>query len=128
MFELIKISDNCDCTANYIVNLDRTYTVKEFIEEVLSTKKDESGYFLIFNPKTYRTFDRPKCRYRYGSIISESFSENILQKTIKEIHANSGYTRTDYTIKFEHYKTEACKTTKKPIDMTRLMFKEDLDD
>lgn len=85
-----------DCTAPYDVILDKTYTVEEFVEAVL-TIHDEWGYIGI--SKKGAIFGDPKCEYRYGELITEPLPDNVLNRKVKEAKASGGYTRMDYFLK-----------------------------
>lgn len=102
MFELVqKSSIRSDCTASFDVKLDKPYTVDLFIDEVLSSRPNEWGYIGIFKPGISYIFGDPNCEYRYGKIITDRLSDDILCKVIKEIRADGGYSRMDYIIKLE---------------------------
>ena len=78
-----------DCTSGYEVILDREYTVKELLDEVLSNT-GEWGYFCVENGSSIE--------YRYGKCFSE-LSEIDLQKRVLSVNAGGGWSRMDYNIK-----------------------------
>lgn len=80
-----------DCTAGYRVDLDKEYTVSEFIEEVLERFSNEWGYFYIKNIFT-------RIEYRYGKLIDNIIEGNILSAKIVSVTASGGYSRMDYNI------------------------------
>uniref|UniRef100_UPI004056BC1B hypothetical protein n=1 Tax=Alistipes sp. TaxID=1872444 RepID=UPI004056BC1B len=81
-----------DCTAPYAVELDKEYTVQEFVTAVLSKSK-EWGYIGIEHKLA--TFGEPHCEYRYGQLLSELPPETLCKKVISA-RAHGGYTRMDY--------------------------------
>lgn len=84
-----------DCTAPYEVSLDKEYTVRTFINEVL-TRENEWGYIGIENG--YAIFGDPFCEYRHGKLASK-MNEEILDKPVLSVSASGGYTRMDYLLK-----------------------------
>lgn len=88
-----------DCTSSYRVTLDGTYAFREFVNCVLTEKKDEWGDFEIYDPaKGWLDYDR--YHYRYGT--SEPIPDNLLDmKICSVIEAHGGWTCMDYLIKFE---------------------------
>lgn len=92
MFTLTQVTQTFgDCTAGYRVDLDKEYTVSEFINEVLKEKPNEWGYFEI---KRFML----KAEYRHGEIIESDFDENILSAKILSVAATGGWSRMDYII------------------------------
>ena len=101
-FKLTQIGNTRgDCTAEYSVDLDKEMTLNEFIDEVLSRTR-EWGYIGIkYSP--YTIFGDTKCEYAYGQFKGpgkEVFSENELNRKIRHICANGGWSRMDYLISF----------------------------
>ena len=90
-----------DCTAGFNVKMDKSYTVREFIEEVLSTRTNEYGYIGIFRPGISYIFGDPNCKYNFGSLVTGPLPDDILSRTIKEVRADGGWSRMDYIIKLE---------------------------
>lgn len=100
MFKMIKTGPTrSDCSAPYDVILDKEYTVREFIETVLKENSGEWGEVYYHTNKDISVFDSPKCTYRYGKLISEPLPEEYLNKTIKKVIADGGWTNMDYLIK-----------------------------
>lgn len=62
-----------DCSAEYSVLLDKEYTIKEFVKEVLEKKEKEWGFITIKN--------HCSCEYSHGTLIS-SFPEEYMNKKI----------------------------------------------
>lgn len=98
MFKLIHTAGPFgDCTNNYDVQLDKNYTVGEFVETVLKEEPKEWGYIGIY--KKGEIFGDPVCEYRYGKLITKPLPEEFLRRDIKEVKASGGWSRMDYTIK-----------------------------
>ena len=74
-------------------------TVGEFIQDVLSDKPHEWGYISV-GGHFYQQRKKGCCEYRYGRLLSE-MPEELLGVEIKEVLANGGWSRMDYTINWE---------------------------
>ncbi len=101
MFRLIQSTPvSGDCTCGYNVILDREYTVKDFIDTVLSERAGEWGYIGIYDQSDFvgRHFGNPNAEYRYGKLVSDNFPEDILSKEIKSVSASGGWSRMDYVL------------------------------
>lgn len=85
-----------DCTAPYKVILDRSYTVRTFIDAVLNGRSTEWGYIGINDGHTI--FGNPSCEYRYGK-LQNAMNECVLDKAVISVKASGGWTRMDYLIK-----------------------------
>lgn len=81
-----------DCTASYDVELDKPYTVAEFINEVLTTRKNEWG---SINVK-----DAFYLKYRYGKTEQE-IPEQYANLSVKKVKAAGGYTAMSYDVDVE---------------------------
>lgn len=98
MFKLIKNGpEGSDCTALYIVQLDKEYTVREFVKTVLSNDK-EWGYIGIHNGESF--FGNPKCEYRYGKLLS-FLPKELRDKKVKSAEANGGWSYMSYLLVLE---------------------------
>lgn len=92
MIKLTQTSETFgDCTALYSVEMDKPYTVKEFIKQVL--KRKEWGYIEIEN-----RYGDPKCEYKGKTIITENLPEEILSQPVVKVRASGGWSRMDYII------------------------------
>lgn len=103
MFELIQSgSEGGDCTAPYNVKLDQEYTLKKFINAVLTSRSNEWGNICIAK-RNCSWYNYPKIEYRYGKIVDLSCPDfyDICDRKVKEVSASGGWTRMDYTIKLE---------------------------
>jgi len=89
---MLKLRQNAptrgDCMSGYEVILDKDYTVKELLDEVLS-RTGEWGYFCVKNGSSIE--------YRYGKCLS-ALSGIDSQKQVSSVNASGGYSRMDYTI------------------------------
>lgn len=98
---MIKLKQNTptggDCTAGYAVTLDKEYTVRELINEVLTRK--EWGYIGIHNDGQ-AWFERgtPNCKYKQDKLLTDMPPE-VLNMKIKSVTARGGWSRMDYVIK-----------------------------
>ena len=86
-----------DETTPYEVTEQRAKTVREFIEEVLEEKPDDWGYICVGN-HFYEDGASGVCEYRYGEVVSNKLSNNVLDIEINKITACGGWSRMDYTI------------------------------
>ena len=91
-----------DGMTDYVIELDKKYTVKTFIEEIIKRDQKEWGYIGIFDKKQ-SWFERgnPFIEYDRNGLKSQ-FSDEILNMEIKSITANGGWSRMDYKIKLKY--------------------------
>lgn len=95
MIKLVKSSEvHQDETANYDVLLDKEYTVREFVEEILEKRKKEWGRIYLNNSME---INNPYCEYQHGKLI-KSFPNNILDRIIIVAKAKGGWTLMDYVL------------------------------
>ena len=90
-----------DCTAGYGVDLDKEYTLQEFVDAILTNKKDEGGRIKIVkrNCPWYRY---PRIVYQHGNIISEpSIPEKVFGYKVKSVTARGGWIAMDYIVTLE---------------------------
>ena len=85
-----------DETSEYIINYPKGMTVREFINEQLADER-EWGFFGIYCADQL-WFERgnPYCEYRHGKIITEPFSDDILDSVIKDVSGSGGWSRSDF--------------------------------
>ena len=102
MFRLIQTSDTRgDCTASYDVQPDKVYTVREFLETILTQKADEWGacYLMVRSKRLF--WQNPSCEYRHGNRTGTTWA-NILtrygERNVTQVKADGGWTRMDYYI------------------------------
>lgn len=102
MFTLTQYTPtNGDCMAGYIVTLDKEYTLQQFVDAVLTNKKDDWGEIKIAKRNTpwYRY---PCIGYQRGNIIGEAnIPEKVFGYKVKSVIANGGWTLMDYIISLE---------------------------
>lgn len=104
MFKLIQVTETGgDCTCSYKVELDREYTVGDFIKEVLSERSKEWGSIGIYNDSSYRgrVLGDPKCDYKYGELVTKALDESYLKQKVVEVKAHGGWSLMNYMIKCE---------------------------
>lgn len=101
MFNLIHTGGPYgDCCFTYDVELNREYTVGEFIRTVLREKPNEWGYIGIKKEfDRYAVFGDPNCEYSHGQVKRTNFSYEDLQQKIDFVKASGGWSRMDYKIR-----------------------------
>lgn len=92
-----------DCTCGYKVLLEKEYTVRDFINTILSERSGEFGYIGIYNPSMFwdRTCGSPCAEYRYGQIALKNFDDKIDGKMVSSVSASGGWGRMDYILHIE---------------------------
>lgn len=102
MFRLIQTSDTRgDCTASYDVQLDKVYTVREFLETILTQKADEWGacYLMVRSKRLF--WQNPSCEYKNGNRHGTAWANILMrygERRITQVKADGGWTRMDYYI------------------------------
>lgn len=101
MFKLIQTSRIFgDETSFYDVVLDKEYTVKEFIDAVLSERSDEWGEISISKERCLNA--SPSIEYRYGNIVSDpTVMDIVLDRKITSVKAHGGWSLMDYWLGLE---------------------------
>lgn len=90
-----------DCTARYRVDLDKEYTLQEFVDAILTNKKDWWGMIKIEKRNCLWT-RYPSISYRYGNITGETnIPEKVFGYKVKSVIANGGWTLMDYIVTLE---------------------------
>lgn len=92
-----------DCTAPYDVILDKPYTVGEFINEVLTTRPNEWGEFIVRHKGSDYFGTMARAEYRYGEMknrhgIKTEIPEEFALLPIKEVKAAGGWSAMDYNL------------------------------
>lgn len=102
MFTLTQCTQTFgDCTAEYRVDLDKEYTLQEFVDTILTNKKDEWGKINIVKRNT-PWYCYPYIGYRRGNITGESnIPEKVFAYKVKSVIAKGGWTSMDYTVILE---------------------------
>jgi hypothetical protein len=91
MFELrIATPIGGDETAGYRVQLDKEYTVKEFVDAVLTIKNEHGGIYIDKGNS---------CGYSRGVLSNSSFTPEDLNKKVIEATSVGGWGRMDYHLK-----------------------------
>lgn len=113
MFRLIQTSDTRgDCTASYDIQLDKEYTVKEFLETVLTQKADEWGAFYLMVRSRKLFWQNPNCEYRNGKKTGTTWANILIRygdRRITKVCSDGGWTRMDYYIWLDEKPKEAAK-------------------
>lgn len=92
-----------DCTAPYDVILDKSYTVAEFIWEVLTTHTNEWGEFNIRQKGSSWLDCMAVVEYRYGKLENRyrektEIPEIIASLPIEEVKARGGWSAMSYDL------------------------------
>jgi hypothetical protein len=104
------LKDNSDATSNFDVILDKPYTVGEFINEILSTRKDEWGDIWIQLKDIWSIID-PHIEYNHGEITDKfQWEDWVLEPYIKSVFANGGWSAMTYWIRLEESSNEKMET------------------
>lgn len=86
-----------DATYPYDVIMDRPYTVKEFVDEVLAEKENWGCVHVSDNPRNM--LGKALCWYRYGKLEEEYASlEEYENRLVKSAHGSGGWSRYDFTL------------------------------
>ena len=97
---MIKFNQNTptagDCTCDYRIDLDKEYTVGEFINSTLIRRPNEWGFFGICN--VVFITGRPSCQYADGLLSTEPLPDDILKMQIKKVTSSGGWSSMDYVI------------------------------
>lgn len=88
-----------DATAPYKVILNKEYTVKEFIDAVLSNNR-ERGHIGI-KSKEEPFFGCPVCEYSNGKLTTSPMPIDIMDRKIKSATASGGWGLMDYLLILE---------------------------
>jgi len=97
MFKLLQAGrEGGDCTAPYDVKLDKEYTVKEFVDAVL-TRDSEWGYIGIIYRDAKSVFGDPHCEYSHGELLY-NLPEEVLNRKVNYVNAHGGWSRMDYRL------------------------------
>lgn len=101
MFELIRNTPmGEDCSVGYCVNLDKEYTLQEFIDTVLAIK-DKWGNIKIVK-RGCAWYNYPTIRYRYGEItIEPNLPEKVYSYKVKSVSARGDWSTMDYIVTLE---------------------------
>jgi hypothetical protein len=85
-----------DCSAGYEVFMDKQYTVRGFINEVL--KREEWGEIrVVYKNQTRFERGNPFCEYKNDSIVAE-MPVDCLDKIVIKAAAHGGWSNMDYAL------------------------------
>lgn len=98
--KLTPVSEPVNEETDFAVELDGTYTVKEFINNLLSDSDDRlrHGCICIYKEFTDYSFQRPNCKYKDGKLVSKPLPDETLVKTIRKVTARGGWGLMDFTL------------------------------
>lgn len=101
MFTLTQTTPTAgDCTAGYRVNLDRDYTLQEFVDAVLTNKGEWGGIKIA--KRNCAWYNYPTIGYRYGEITNEpNLPEKVYEYKVQSVSANGGWSAMDYFVTLE---------------------------
>ena len=85
-------STNFDETVLYNVELDKEYTVDEFIKTIVSNKRDWGKISVNINNSN------STIEYKYGKLKSDIFTSNILNYKVKSVKSTGGWSNMNYYI------------------------------
>ena len=89
-----------DSMCSYDVQLDREYTVKEFMEAVLKEKPKEWGELVVTTDFKYMySKQQDTCEYTHGEIKKHFKKAETAGQTIAEVKAHGGWSSMNYFIK-----------------------------
>lgn len=102
MFTLTQYTQTFgDCTAGYRVCLDKEYTLQEFVDAILTNKKDEWGEIKIAK-RNCPWYDYPSIDYRNGNITNTpNIPEEVFGYKVKSATAHGGWSAMDYIVTLE---------------------------
>lgn len=105
MLEFKPVSEIINETRDFEVTLDKTYTVKEFIDMILSTANDNNiynhGKISINKRLTDFTPGNLSCKYQNNKLKSELPSEKYMNEKIRQVAANGGWGSMDFVLYLE---------------------------
>ena len=85
-----------DATYPYKAIMDRPYTVREFVDEVIA-KKDNWGRIDVSDSPDNRRKE-VLCWYQYGKLGERGMREGYDDKLVKSAHGSGGWSRYDFTL------------------------------
>lgn len=112
MIELCKVTEERgDCTAGYAVWLHGDYTVRSFIQDIITNRKVDWGYIGIYVPVKDRKGisdvfpGNPCCEYKWGKLKS-TLPEEWMDRKVVAATADGGWSRMDYSLVIEGMEEE----------------------
>lgn len=96
MITLTKICEDAYLT-EYRVNLDKEYTVREFINWVILKKYEYLGFIGIKDKNSTSPYGNPYCSYNKGKQETDLPDEIMCQKIVS-VNARGGWSRMDFLI------------------------------
>lgn len=87
-----------DYTSEWYVYLDKTYTVGEFLDELLKMKPNDWGFITIPNMTEYFFY------YFEGKLLDDKPASEMLSKTIQSVGCYGCFNSFDYYIRVKEDK------------------------
>lgn len=84
-----------DATYPYRALMDKPYTVREFVEEIVSHKHNWG--VIRYTTNTADRFGESLCDYKWGELIGE-VDESIASRQVTEACGSGGWSRYDFTL------------------------------
>lgn len=102
MFTLIQCTQTTnDCTTGYRVDFDKEYTLQEFIDAILTNKKDDWGEIKIAK-RNCAWYLYPCIDYQRGNVISNpNIPEEVFDYKVKSATARGGWLSMNYIVTLE---------------------------
>jgi hypothetical protein len=93
-------------------------TVREFIDELLTSYPDEWGYIGIY--KEGEWFGYPRCEYKWGKLLY-SLPEEYLDKQIEKVSGHGGWSNSDFILHLAKDVVEADPKDQYKADMMTVL-------
>lgn len=84
-----------DATYPYDAIMDKPYTVREFVDEVVSENRNWG--VIRYTTSTANRFGEYVCDYRYGDVIGE-IDDGIANRRVTDAWGSGGWSRYDFTL------------------------------
>ena len=84
-----------DATYPYDAIMDKPYTVREFVDEVVSGNRNWG--VIRYTTSTANRFGEYVCDYRYGDVIGE-IDDGIANRRVTDAWGSGGWSRYDFTL------------------------------
>ena len=97
-----------DCTSTYDIELDREYTISEFIQTVLTELPTEWGRITLYceSPELkyphYAYVGYPYCEYEFGNVVCNSSLSNYSDVKVENVSAFGGWSNMNYSINIDY--------------------------
>lgn len=95
--KLRQISLGPDCSGPIKVKFARNITVQQFIDDVLENHTEDWGEIGI-EDGNYYSLGKPVIEYNHGTLKTDTFPEEILNKKVLKAYGHGGYTYVGYKL------------------------------